>query len=1341
MIEQKIIWTALPNGLQGDELILTIFVSPRLKTDESANPELQMFPDFEKWPPRLESLIFIVTNNAGFNIELKPDLSELDPTLWTDLFKPDTFVRPFVFSDYKERVLHTYPVRGVMAYLKDIYTQVGEQSPGSLPGLPIAPQPNPALGGLIQTIGPLSTENKRRKLAWVDDLLREVYVMKPGYVYNGFSSKEEQDFYQANRFYKRPEALVGNSPPPHLDPVPPPPQVPEFDFHQAITNLGDHPALLRKLGLIFDLRLPAGEFPADDGGTLIKVIPQWLGDPGPAVFNVDLIPRTRYVFDGEHFRTQERPGGDLEAGLLRLENVNDQYVHDENGYDLVQVDPDGLALKITNFAGNMYSQTSKWDSNLTAIDTPEEGGLPSIQSGGLALVRGGRAFRLHQHFVDTDGLNQLLDSGGDVIFYADDLLRGYRVDICDDESGLWRSLCERVGQYVLPETGRDPIPYADEGYVKSASTSGRDDLSDDLYFHETLFRWSGWSLVAERPGRTIVGKSDAGVHEENIEKVPNTAETPFKLEIDTHAKPLSLPRLRFGRGYQMRVRAVDLAGGGEVLDSAGESQASDLVIYGRYEPLLPPTLVPRAPFTEGESTERMVIRSDYDRNTDEYINSPDVQAAIQGQIYSYENFNDRHVVPPKTSQLMAETHSMFDPFFAPGQQGAGYNIALKEAGTLSDTEIVDVNTGGKDIILPPGTVVVVPGNDPGNLPAGEKPPGEYVIHTSKTLVLPYLPDPIGRGASLRGLPGHEDGQTAPLESVVDPALNLDLLKVPFDLEWPQAQPFRLRIVERSGTIPEGECDEKFESDEAFPIWDQGNRELTVFLPKAEVARIWYSTYPGEDQAGNSDLDQLGIWHWLRQSGKARELQRYLIHGAHWMVSPYRELTLVHAVQRPLCEPQIVKMDAHKKLGETFTTLNGDFLLSVRSTGKLDMEAQWSEWVDDLADAAPKRVSGKSHAFEWAIEEHFDNALKLELNENKRHEFGDTRHRMVDYHLVGTTRFREYFPPQITADPTNITRLGPVKQVSVPNSARPAAPKLVYVLPTYRWRDDRDDPEAPWTNLERIRLGNGLRVYLDRPWFSSGDGELLGVVLWPNPQGGFGELARYVTLMGQDPIRRSNKPHAVLTLDDFANDVHGKATGLSLEEVSGNTFGAAGFPVEFNQQRGLWFADILFNSKRMTSYYPFVRLALARYQPDSINHARLSSVVLDDFIQVAPDRTLRIRFIDEQQFFIQVEGFGTGDRASLRMECEIQIHDDNIPGEFGWVKAPGSKQRPNPVNLPFNPAGLKHHAWRWGGEMTLPARRGELPMRIVVREYERFRADPPEHWAERIVYADQVEVIA
>ena len=76
------------------------------------------------------------------------------------------------------------------------------------------------------------------------------------------------------------------------------------------------------------------------------------------------------------------------------------------------------------------------------------------------------------------------------------------------------------------------------------------------------------------------------------------------------------------------------------------------------------------------------------------------------------------------------------------------------------------------------------------------------------------------------------------------------------------------------------------------------------------------------------------------------------------------------------------------------------------------------------------------------------------------------------------RFREYFPQDQDLDFTRSSQ--PVK-VDVPASARPAVPLVNYLMPTFGWQRQTQ------TNLKRsVRFGGGLRIYLERPWFSSGE---------------------------------------------------------------------------------------------------------------------------------------------------------------------------------------------------------------------------------------------------------------
>jgi hypothetical protein len=72
-------------------------------------------------------------------------------------------------------------------------------------------------------------------------------------------------------------------------------------------------------------------------------------------------------------------------------------------------------------------------------------------------------------------------------------------------------------------------------------------------------------------------------------------------------------------------------------------------------------------------------------------------------------------------------------------------------------------------------------------------------------------------------------------------------------------------------------------------------------------------------------------------------------------------------------------------------------------------------------------------------------------------------------------------------------IAPTVRVMVPSTALPAAPVVHSVIPLFRW-SDTSEPEQPMS-FRHVRRA-GVRVYLERPWFSSGNGELLGVLLPP-----------------------------------------------------------------------------------------------------------------------------------------------------------------------------------------------------------------------------------------------------
>jgi hypothetical protein len=208
---------------------------------------------------------------------------------------------------------------------------------------------------------------------------------------------------------------------------------------------------------------------------------------------------------------------------------------------------------------------------------------------------------------------------------------------------------------------------------------------------------------------------------------------------------------------------------------------------------------------------------------------------------------------------------------------------------------------------------------------------------------------------------------------------------------------------------------------------------------------------------------------------------------------------------------------------------------------------------------------------------------------------------------------------------------------VPASHRPDAPTIAYVVPTFRWDEHGSDLAG---GIVSIRRGNGLRVYLERPWFSSGEGELLGVVCGSSvpAEQPFAnlppELVGLVSQWGQDPILNSLLPRPVMHASAFSARV--AEFSLWLPEASRN-MDVAAHRVHFDFERRLWFSDLEIDAG--PSYSPFVRLALVRLQPHALNGCALSPVQHTQYAQLPPTRELHLSRLQRRQSGVSLQVFG------------------------------------------------------------------------------------------------------
>ena len=1132
MASQTLTAVVLPAGIApSGALRANIYLAPRL----SGAPELSSFPDWLEWPALVRGNGLSFRLECGSNTATVPVApGPLRPDIWRTIFTPETLVGPYPQPGYSQRLLVSYPARDAFAFVKQAYLTAGLAAtrPTGHPLLETVLEGLAFRDGRESTIDAVLSE--RRIQLWQaqqDSLGRggqgpNIQAVHDQAVRSQAQPASTREMATDFALYHRLPAAPNRSPLPNS----PDRFARLLDFHQALSSLAAHPPLLTALGLVFPVELPAGlcqPSPASGPGggyltlAVTAVTPGWTWSDPPTLGSVP----TAYVRDAGSFapapatapsaaQAGHLSSGDVANGFLGLE---------PDSFQLVNVDLDGALLKAMALADNVA-----YVSDPSLIEQV----LPSLRSAGISLIASGRAQQLLQTIADNEAFEAVLTGAASPrALNARDLIRGYRLDIWSARAGRWLSLHRRDATYRFGPGGAVSLTITDEeGFTQlavvqpaddptrqidqAAATQGVPQPGTDLYVHERIARWNGWSLSAPRPGTPLNRDADPALAADP-DPTAGDAVTPFKMTTEFAAHPGSLPQLRYGDRYRLRVRAVNLAG-----HSVGpEAQASDLFAappagatmpYLRYEPVNPPVLVEREPPGPGGSHAQLVIRS---RNSD-----PSLDTVPTAET------DDRHVAPPRASVQLTEHHSMLDD--ARGHLRAD-----------------------------PATYAFIVQHDRGQFPVVDGVPRD----PGAQLTVPYFPDPLARGAAFADLP-HTPADT----DAVSNGGGLSYLTPPevapvagsathigFGAGWPQRQPFRIRLAD--GTGP--------------PSWDPAQRALTIRLAKAETVTVGMSCYTDP-----ADLELLGVWNWIRElyeSAQATALQegtasagsdivqlasdfglltRLVLRGQNEMITPQLDLSLVHAVQQPLGRPESCRLPivhnapgaavaapsadnafwiitAWRYIGSHTAVLLGALRINAASSAAIDIEATWTEWLDDPAEPGPTRSPAAAAVDRIPLATLNGGAIPSDGTGDRMvavylpemdtlwfaakfdelagvdrpkpppdaaqvHRLGDTKHRCINYRATASSRFQEYF----TEPGLIFTRTSDAVMVDVPSSARPLAPDVLYVVPTFGWERQES------TNLKsEVRFGNGLRVYLDRPWYSSGEGELLGVVLWPQDQ--------------------------------------------------------------------------------------------------------------------------------------------------------------------------------------------------------------------------------------------------
>jgi hypothetical protein len=303
--------------------------------------------------------------------------------------------------------------------------------------------------------------------------------------------------------------------------------------------------------------------------------------------------------------------------------------------------------------------------------------------------------------------------------------------------------------------------------------------------------------------------------------------------------------------------------------------------------------------------------------------------------------------------------------------------------------------------------------------------------------------------------------------------------------------------------------------------------------------------------------------------------------------------------------------------------------------------------------------------------------------------------------------------------------------------------VAYVVPTFEWTKPELLPVAEG-HERRIyrseRKGAGCRLWLNRPWCVTGDGEQLGVVVWSGSDAwdGHKETEDKVTRWGADPIWEEEATTRGPGPSDVESEMlDGEPVSLPLQNTKNSPVVLPLTP-KYDNDNNLWYIDV--RLAKVPSYFSFIRFALVRYQKNSIIGCEFSPVTMAQFVQLTPDRAASVMrvIVNGKEVDNKLDVVLTGDLANKGNCYSLQVQEQWGSGDSRkwWLEKSAELQSCE------DPRGNVLASWR----LQIDGDRCR-PKRLIVREYEQFEEDDQVGGdnvstvkaTRRLVYVDVLEI--
>lgn len=970
---------------------------------------------------------------------------------------------------------------------------------------------------------------------------------------------------------------------------------PRLEFHEALGILGEHPALMRQFGIILDVEVPvAGAALAASGS--VTVAATWTtegGGGGSAPAN----PLTSFQYNAAQgvFLPAHKGTPEYSRGFY---NLGGEYCQ------ITGVDVDSMAIRVLDFAGSMRNKFAfNARTSLSALMGSAGAPPPALTTRPpAAATRPPATAATRPPVVSSTRPPIALIRPGAAAAQRPGVTAAPRPEVTQQML---------ISEALFSKLGDRPDTAAPPGFRSAGISIARKDRSQKIQavmnvaianiakmtapktvtlFFEDMIRGYRLDVFADGKWHSLMTRQGGYTLPGNV-PVPNVDEESWVSAAASSDPAAAAAAQKNGKIHEVIVRwngySLVNQRPGQTLD-----QANNVIEGGtQLDPRFPirmqfkvrPSTLPTLRFGERY---RFRLRLATIAGTGPTLASTAPGAPYETPLLTYKRWESvmSPAIYPHAATREGESaqHIVIRKFVAdPNNIAPALRELVPPSGevSLSETHGMFDKDGKPD----PAAYAKIQERD------NMQPLGETVGGTVNRL--PYFADPMSVGTAIQGAP-HVASQLA----------------INFPGTWPEQKSIRLEV--RPGAAASTAAGDKF----------------TLFLIPGEIAfpKISSTTDPTK-----SDL--FGLLDWVPPAQRAN-IQAAVRFGRVWTITPFREATTVFACQVPEQAPNPDRPFATRSPGATNARIGGRLQTHSWTTSSVDFQAKWSDDVDLMEEATrtTEKLEMNANAFKLKIVRG-PTAPVVFQPFTEAQEFGDTKHHAVTFDLVGHSPFKQYFPPNwpLASNPEG-TRFTETKEnaftVNVPASQPPAPPLVEYIVPSFAWAASKStDGKTAYSS----RSGNWLRVYLRRPWFSSGNGEKLAVVLLSasntnNYAAMPDKIRQNTTRLGADPvIKAGDVPNVVTT----ANFLGGEAavSGLSVPTIKGATASIVPYPVQYDSDKQMWYADIAVNVG--LTYTPFVRLALARYQRFALSGMNLSSLVVADIMQVQANRSATVTFID------------------------------------------------------------------------------------------------------------------